>query len=96
MDHNQKIVVGAGMVLIPPYSLMLPYTYSVTKSCSNNIAKYNALIIGLLWRGSKICWSVWRFQIGHQQIKCMYKVYNEILVLYHRVTPELAKRFEGF
>ncbi|KAA0043405.1 hypothetical protein E6C27_scaffold1639G00040 [Cucumis melo var. makuwa] len=38
---------GAGIVLISPEKYMLPYSFALTKLCSNNVAEYQALIIGL-------------------------------------------------
>lgn len=42
-----KVIIGVGVFFISTKHYVLPYVYSLTKSCSNNIAKYNALIIGL-------------------------------------------------
>jgi len=42
-----KIVTGVGVVFFSPENHILPRTFSLTESCSNNIAEYNALLIGL-------------------------------------------------
>ncbi|TYK30008.1 uncharacterized protein E5676_scaffold587G00090 [Cucumis melo var. makuwa] len=39
--------VGAGIVLTSPEKHMLPYSFALAELCSNNVAKYQALIIGL-------------------------------------------------
>ncbi|KAA0065385.1 uncharacterized protein E6C27_scaffold17G00500 [Cucumis melo var. makuwa] len=38
---------GAGIVLISPRKHMLPYSFALPELCSNNVAEYQALIIGL-------------------------------------------------
>jgi len=38
---------GAGVVLISPEKHILPYLFVLTQSCSNNIAKHQAFIMGL-------------------------------------------------
>lgn len=38
---------GAGIVLVTPDGAALPYSFSLTKACTNNMAEYEALIIGL-------------------------------------------------
>ena len=42
-----KISSGVGVILVSPGKHVLPRAYSLTEPCSNNIAEYNALIIGL-------------------------------------------------
>lgn len=47
MGQTGKIIAGAGVVFISPKGKVLSYTYSLTKTCSNNVAEYNAIIIVL-------------------------------------------------
>lgn len=47
MDYNWKLVAGMGVVLILPQSFVLPYTYFLTESRSNNDVEYNIVIIGV-------------------------------------------------
>ena len=42
-----KIIAGVGVVFISPQNHVLPRAFSLTESCSNNVAEYNALLIGL-------------------------------------------------
>jgi len=42
-----KIIARVGVVFIFPQNHVLPRAFSLTESCSNNVAEYNALIIGL-------------------------------------------------
>ena len=39
-----KIIAGAGIVFISPQNHVLPRAFSLTESCSNNVAEYNALL----------------------------------------------------
>ncbi|XP_055800368.1 uncharacterized protein LOC129869777 [Solanum dulcamara] len=39
--------VGAGVMLISPERLILPFLFTLGETCSNNVAEYQALIIGL-------------------------------------------------
>ena len=40
---------GAGVIFISPEKHMLPYSFTFGELCSNNVAEYQALIIGLQW-----------------------------------------------
>ncbi|KAK4716453.1 hypothetical protein R3W88_014791 [Solanum pinnatisectum] len=39
--------VGAGVMLIPPERLILPFSFVLGERCSSNVAEYQALIVGL-------------------------------------------------
>ena len=42
-----KIIAGVGVIFDSSENHALPRAFSLTESCSNNVAEYNALIIGL-------------------------------------------------
>jgi len=42
-----KIITGVRVVFISPQNYVLPRAFSLTEPCSNNVAEYNALLIGL-------------------------------------------------
>ena len=42
-----RIIAGVGVVFISPQGHVLPRAFSLTEPCSNNVAEYNALLIGL-------------------------------------------------
>ncbi|XP_020271882.1 uncharacterized protein LOC109847047 [Asparagus officinalis] len=42
-----SIVAEVGVVLTSPHNHMLPQAFSLTEPCTNNVAEYNALLIGL-------------------------------------------------
>ena len=39
--------VGAGVELISPEKLIFPYSFTLIQLCSNNVAKYQPLILSL-------------------------------------------------
>jgi ribonuclease HI len=43
----QQDGAGAGVIFITPEGEVLPFSFSVTECCSNNMAEYQALILGL-------------------------------------------------
>jgi len=47
MSHKGKIVAGVGVIFVSSHSHALPRAFSLAESCSKNVAKYNALLIGL-------------------------------------------------
>ena len=42
-----NIIAGVGVVLISPQKYVIPRAFSLTEPCSNNVAKYKALLIGM-------------------------------------------------
>ena len=42
-----KIIVGVRVVIVSPQNHILPQAFSLTTPCSNNVAEYNALLIGI-------------------------------------------------
>jgi len=47
MGYIGKIVAAVGVLFVSPHNHVLPCAFSLSESCSNNIAEYNALLIGL-------------------------------------------------
>ncbi|XP_060177701.1 uncharacterized protein LOC132607626 [Lycium barbarum] len=43
----QRDGAGAGVVFVTPQREVLPYSFTLTQRCSNNVAEYQALILGL-------------------------------------------------
>jgi len=42
-----NVITSMGVVLIFPYNYIIPRAFLLTESCSNNVAEYNALLIGM-------------------------------------------------
>lgn len=43
----QDDVVGIGILLVSPDNALIPYSFSLTIGCSNNMAEYKAVVVGL-------------------------------------------------
>ena len=41
------VIAGVGIVLVPPQNYVIPRAFSLTEPCFNNVAEYNALLIGM-------------------------------------------------
>ena len=46
-DPTGKIIGGVGVVFVSSENHILPRAFSLTEPCSNNVTKYNALLIDL-------------------------------------------------
>ena len=46
-EPRGHVVAGVGVVLVSPKNYVIPRAFSLTESCSNNVAEYNALLIGM-------------------------------------------------
>jgi len=94
-----NIVAGVGVVLIFPHNYVIPRTFSLTESCSNNVSEYNALLIGMqlaeeigvinleAYGDSKLI-------VNH--VRGKYEVRHEDLVPYHNATIDMAEKFKNF
>ena len=41
------VIAGVGVILVSPQNYVIPRAFSLTEPCSNNVAEYNALLIGM-------------------------------------------------
>lgn len=88
---------GAGVMLISPERLILPFSFVLGETCFNNAAVYQVLIIGLemasdmkipqldIYGDSKLIIN---------QLLGSYEVKKEDLIPYHRYTTRLLERFD--
>ncbi|XP_020242962.1 uncharacterized protein LOC109821183 [Asparagus officinalis] len=98
-NHKGAIVAGVGVVLIDPHGHILPWANSLTDPCSNNVAKFNALIIGLQLAqdmGVKYLEAHSDSKLVVNQMKGEYEVYHNDLMPYQKAATKLAQSFEGF
>ncbi|KAL0444590.1 UNVERIFIED_CONTAM: hypothetical protein Slati_2181700 [Sesamum latifolium] len=92
-SHKER--AGAGVVFVTSEAEVLPYSFTLTQNCSNNMAEYQALIFG--------------FEMTVDTKQRHLKVYgdsqvviNQLLGLYEVKKPELlpyhnyAKRLMGW
>ena len=66
-----KITAGVGVMFISPQNHVLPRTFSLTESCSNNVAEYNALLISL--------------QLAHKMVVRYLEAYGDSKLIVNKV-----------
>ena len=88
-----------GVVFISPQNHVLPRAFSLTESCSNNVAEYNALLIGLQLAhrmGVRYLEAYSDSKLIINQVKDEYEVRHEDLVPYYHAVIEMPNLFDGF
>jgi len=99
MGPKGKIVAAVGEVFISPHNHILSNAILLTKSYSNNVAEYNALLIGLqLARqmGVQYLKAYGDSKLIVSQIKIEYEVRHRDLMPYYQAAIKLAKIFDSF
>ena len=94
-----KISSGVGVVLVSPGKHVMPRAYSLTEPCSNNVAEYKALLIGLNFAkelGVEYLEAFGDSQLIVKQVQGEYEVRSQDLIPYHKMAVEMAESFEGF
>ncbi|KAL0419168.1 UNVERIFIED_CONTAM: hypothetical protein Sradi_1330300 [Sesamum radiatum] len=89
---SHKEGAGAGVVFVTSEGEVLPYSFTLTQNCSNNVVEYQALISGL------------EIAVDAKQLplKDIFSLVNQLLGLYEVKKPELlpyhnyAKRLMGW
>ncbi|KAL0325218.1 UNVERIFIED_CONTAM: hypothetical protein Sradi_5091100 [Sesamum radiatum] len=95
MEPPIKMGAGIGVVFVTSEEEVLPYSFTLTQNCSNNVAEYQALILGL-----EIV--VYAKQLPLKVYGDSQLVVNQLLGLYEVKKPELlpyhnyAKRLMGW
>jgi len=80
-----KIIARVGVVFVTSENHILPCAFSLTKSCSNNIAEYNTLLIGLhlaLQMGVQYLEAYGDSKLIVNQVNGEYEVRHEDLIPY--------------
>ena len=78
----QKDGAGAGVILITPEEEVLPYAFTLIENCSNNVAEYQALMMGL---EMTIELKITRLKVFRDS----KLIINQLLALYEVKKPEL-------
>lgn len=89
---------GAGIVLISPEKHMLPYSFALSELCSNNVAEYQALIIGLqiaLEIGVSFIEVYGDSKLIINQLSLQYDVKHEDLKPYFAYARQLMEKFDN-
>src|SRR5256886_3233891 len=84
------LAAGVGIVLVSPHHHVIPRAFTLTKPCSNNVAEYNALLIGM-----KIAHGLGIKNLeayGDCQVQCLYAVRKPDLIPYYEATMRLAQK----
>ncbi|XP_020253994.1 uncharacterized protein LOC109831068 [Asparagus officinalis] len=96
---KSRISVGVRVVLVSPEKHVMPRAYSLIGKCSNNVAEYNMLLMGLSFveeLGVEYLKAFGDSQLIINQIRGEYKVRNQSLFPYHKADVEMTYSFEGF
>ncbi|KAL0446206.1 UNVERIFIED_CONTAM: hypothetical protein Slati_1748500 [Sesamum latifolium] len=92
---SHKEGVGAGVVFVTSEEEVLPYSFTLTQNCSNNVAEYQALIFELEMAVDikQLHLKVYGdSQLVVNQLLDLYEVKKPKLLLYHNY----AKRLRGW
>ncbi|XP_024196030.1 uncharacterized protein LOC112199214 [Rosa chinensis] len=88
---------GASVVFISPYRQILPYAFTLGELCSNNVAEYQALIVGLQTAAEMKISNLEVYgdsKLVVDQLLTVYEVKKEDLVPYFRLATQLLKGFD--
>ena len=88
-----------GVVFISSQNHVLPRAFSLTEPCSNNVAEYNALLIGLQLAhemGVHCLEDYGDSKLIINQVKEEYEVRHGDLVPYYHAVTKMASSFNGF
>ena len=88
-----------GVVLVSQQNYVIPRAFSLTEPCSNNIAEYNALLIGMQIANVidvKNLEAYGDSKLIANQVRGEYEVRHEDLVPYFNATISIAEMFENF
>jgi len=94
-----NIIAGVGVVLFSSQNYIIPSAFSLTELCSNNVAEYNALLIGMQIAdelGVKNLEAYGDSKLIVNQVRREYEVRHEDLVPYHNATIYMAEKFKNF
>jgi ribonuclease HI len=90
---------GVGIVFITPEGNMIPHSFTLSESCSNNVSEYTALIMGMeLARDIKVHQLEVRgnSKLVINQMNGVYEVRKPDILPYHTAASELARTFAYF
>src|SRR5436189_2487878 len=93
------LVAGVGIVLISPQNHVISHAFSLTEPCTNNVAEYNALLIGLQLAhqlGVRNLQAYGDSKLVVNQLRGEYVVRSDDLIPYFDSTLKMAEQCEGF
>ncbi|KAM2618530.1 hypothetical protein TB1_034795 [Malus domestica] len=89
---------GAEVVFMSPQRQILPYSFQLSELCSNNVAEYQALIIGLQMAINMEITALEIYgdsKLIINQLLTEYEVRKDDLVQYFRLATQLLQRFKA-
>ena len=98
-EPMRKYHSRSGVVLVSRQNYVISRAFSLTESCSNNVAEYNALLIGMQITneiGVKNLEEYGDSKLIVNQDSGEYEVRHEDLVPYYNATICMAERFRNF
>src|SRR3954463_3290550 len=93
------LVAGVGIVLISPQDHVIPRAFSLIEPCTNNVAEYNALLIGLQLAhqlGVRNLQAYGDSELIVNQLPGEYEVRSNDLIPYFNSALKMSEQFEGF
>src|SRR5436853_3416307 len=99
VNLSRELSAGVGIVLISPQHHVIPRAFTLTKPCSNNVAEYNALLIGMkiaYGLGIRNLEAYGDSQLIVCQVQGTYAVRKPDLIPYYEATMQLVQKFKSF
>ncbi|KAI5317506.1 hypothetical protein L3X38_037213 [Prunus dulcis] len=94
----RKDGAGAGVVFVSPERHVLPYSFSLSELCSNNVTEYQALIMGLQMAVEMKISSLEVYgdsMLVINQLLTHYEVRKDDLIPYHQLATQLLESFDS-
>ncbi|XP_074299447.1 uncharacterized protein LOC141630550 [Silene latifolia] len=88
---------GAGVVFVTPQNHLMPYAFTLTQLCMNNMAEYQALILGLQMAieiGVRDMDIYGDSELVVNQVLGEYEVKKEDLIPYHQRALQLLNQLD--
>ena len=92
------VIAEVGVVLVSPQNYVIPRPFSFTEPCSNNVAEYNTLLIGMQIAdeiGVKNLEAHGDSKLIVNQVHGEYEVRHGDLIPYYNATIHMAVRFKN-
>ena len=92
-------MAGVGVVFISPQNHVILRAFSLIEPCTNNVAEYNALLIGLQLAhrlGTRKLQAYGDSELVVNQLRGEYEVRSDDLIPYFDSALQMAEQFEGF
>src|SRR5205809_2208836 len=93
------LVAGVGIIFISPRNHVIPRAFSLAEPCTNNVAEYSALLIGLQLAhhlGVRKLQAYGDSELVVNQLRREYEVRSDDLIPYFDSALQMAEQFEGF